>query len=88
MGELAGAAEETPLSKAQEILDLAFEEDDPERRADIARQALTVSPDCADAYILLAEHADSRKGALALYERVGFRREPSGLSVLARELDG
>lgn len=26
--------------------------------------------------------------ALALYERVGFRREPSGLSVLARELDG
>ena len=26
--------------------------------------------------------------ALALYERVGFRREPSGLSVLARDLDG
>jgi ribosomal-protein-alanine N-acetyltransferase len=26
--------------------------------------------------------------ALALYERAGFRREPSGLSVLARELDG
>jgi ribosomal-protein-alanine N-acetyltransferase len=26
--------------------------------------------------------------ALALYEGVGFRREPSGLSVLGRELDG
>ncbi|MBW3614125.1 MAG: GNAT family N-acetyltransferase [Actinobacteria bacterium] len=26
-------------------------------------------------------------GALALYERVGFQREPSGLSVLARDLD-
>lgn len=26
--------------------------------------------------------------ALALYERLGFRREPSGLSVLARELHG
>lgn len=26
--------------------------------------------------------------ALTLYERVGFRREPSGLSVLARDLDG
>jgi ribosomal protein S18 acetylase RimI-like enzyme len=26
--------------------------------------------------------------ALALYERVGFQREPSGLSVLSRELDG
>lgn len=26
--------------------------------------------------------------ALALYERAGFRREPSGLSVLARSLDG
>lgn len=27
-------------------------------------------------------------GALALYERLGFRREPSGLSVLGRDLDG
>lgn len=30
----------------------------------------------------------ANEGALALYERLGFRREPSGLSVLARELHG
>ncbi len=29
----------------------------------------------------------ANEGALALYERIGFRREPSGLSVLARDLD-
>src|SRR3954467_4775796 len=49
MGELVGAGEETPLGKAQEILDLAYDEDDPERRADLAGQALAISPDCADA---------------------------------------
>lgn len=30
----------------------------------------------------------ANEAALALYERVGFRREPSGLSVLALDLDG
>ncbi len=68
MGELMGAAEETPLGKAQEVLDQAFEEDDPERRSELARQALAISPDCADAYTLLAEQAASRKEAFTLYE--------------------
>src|SRR3954468_2903549 len=66
---LLGPREETPLSQAQELLDEAFEERDPERRSGLARKALEVSPDCADAYVLLAEQARSRKEALGLYEK-------------------
>jgi ribosomal-protein-alanine N-acetyltransferase len=39
----------------------------------------------ADRAMVNTQLANDR--ALSLYERVGFRREPSGLSVLARELD-
>src|SRR5439155_9487294 len=47
----------------------AFGEHDDRRRVQLANEALKVSPDCADAYVLLAEHAPSRKEALRLYEQ-------------------
>jgi ribosomal protein S18 acetylase RimI-like enzyme len=40
----------------------------------------------ADRAMVNTQLANER--ALSLYERVGFRKEPSGLSVLARDLDG
>ena len=55
----------------------AFEEPDEERRVQLAREALAICPDCADAYVLLAEHARSRKEALRLYEQ-GRRRRRAG----------
>jgi tetratricopeptide (TPR) repeat protein len=58
---------DTPLGKAQQIVYRAFEEKSPHRRVELARQALELSPDCADAYVLLAEHSRSRKEALDLY---------------------
>ena len=77
MGGLMGASEETPLGQAQEFLDRAFDEPDPRSRAKLAKQALAVSPDCADAYVLLAEQADGRKEALATV-RAGRRRRGAG----------
>lgn len=69
LGEVAGPTEETPLDRAQEVVYRAFEEPDPRKRAKLAKQALDLSPDCADAYLLLAEQAKARKERLGLYEQ-------------------
>jgi tetratricopeptide (TPR) repeat protein len=57
------------LNRAQEIAYQAFGEPDPERRAQRAREALALSPDCADAYVLLAENTRGRKEVLRLWEQ-------------------
>jgi tetratricopeptide (TPR) repeat protein len=59
----------TPVGKAQELMYQAFGTPDPEERVKLAKQALDLSPDCADAYVLLAEHTNSRKEALDLFEK-------------------
>ncbi|QEH34441.1 ST7 protein [Aquisphaera giovannonii] len=64
-----GAAAETAFDRARELVYDALEEPDPTKRAGLAREALAVSPDVADAYVLLAEQAPTRKEALALYEQ-------------------
>lgn len=46
---------EEPLWQAQEIINDARENDDPKERVSMAFKALAVSPDCADAYVTLAE---------------------------------
>src|SRR5262249_53578686 len=61
--------EDTPQARAQDILYRAYEEPDPRRRVELAREALAVWPDAADAYGLLAEHAAGRKEALQFYEQ-------------------
>jgi tetratricopeptide (TPR) repeat protein len=58
----------SPLAIAQEIADLAWEAARPQEQADLARQALSVSPDCADAYVILANQAASRDQARQLLE--------------------
>lgn len=68
-GVQGGASSDTPLARAQDLLDQAFREADERRRVELARQALEICPDCADACVLLAEHAPSRKEALAWYEK-------------------
>ncbi|MDI6764492.1 MAG: tetratricopeptide repeat protein [Thermodesulfobacteriota bacterium] len=62
--------EETPLRKAQDIMYDAWEISDPKRRIALARRALEISPDCADAYALFAEEtASSLTEALNLYRQ-------------------
>jgi len=70
VGGLQGSGgQNTPLAKAQAVMDRAFAEKDRERRVRLAKEALDLCPDCADAYVLLAEHTPSRKEALNLYEQ-------------------
>src|SRR5437588_3008456 len=68
--ELSGrGAADTPLERAQTRIEQAFEEADEQRRVQLAQEALALCPDCADAYVLLAEQAGSRKEALTLFEQ-------------------
>jgi tetratricopeptide (TPR) repeat protein len=59
----------SPLGQADALVQQAFRERDPRRRVQLAKEALAISPDSADAYVLLAEHSPSRKEALKLYEQ-------------------
>src|SRR5208282_643205 len=61
--------QDTPLGQAQALMYRAFEEGEEQRRVQLARDALAICPDCADAYNLLAEHSRSRREALRLYEQ-------------------
>ncbi len=56
----------TPLEKAQDIMYRAFEARG-RRRIQLARKALEVSPDCADAYVVLAEQASDLERARDYY---------------------
>ena len=58
----------TPLEQAQDLMYDAWETASPHERVRLARRALEISPDCADAYVLLAaETARCPKEAAELY---------------------
>lgn len=61
-------ADPNPLEQAQEMIYQAWEASG-RQRLKLARQALTLSEDCADAYVLLAEEAGSLHDAKVLYEQ-------------------
>ena len=59
----------TPLERAQELIYDAFDTEDPLIRVDLAEEALEISEDCADAYVLLAEEtAEDAEEAKELYK--------------------
>lgn len=59
----------TPLRQAQELADEANELTDNRERQRIAREALALSPDCVDAYVVLAESQKRPEEALRLYRQ-------------------
>jgi tetratricopeptide (TPR) repeat protein len=72
LGAKAGGAgpADPQLRKAQKLMYRAWEERNPAKRIVLAHKALATSPDCADAYVLLAEEeADSVARALAYYRQ-------------------
>jgi tetratricopeptide (TPR) repeat protein len=58
----------TPAERAQDLIYRAFEAVG-RRRTILAREALALWPDCADAYVILAEQAAGPTRALPLYEQ-------------------
>ena len=69
MQQLVAGLQDTPLGKAQAIMYRAFEERDEKKCIQLAKNALAICPDCADAYNLMAEHAPTRKETRRLYEQ-------------------
>jgi tetratricopeptide (TPR) repeat protein len=58
------------LDDAQDVMYGAWEARTVERRISLAREALAISDDCADAYVLLAQESTrSEQDAKALYEK-------------------
>jgi tetratricopeptide (TPR) repeat protein len=75
----------TPVEKAQELMYQAFEARG-RRQILLARKALEVCPDCADAYVVLAEHAPEPEQARELYVRgVAAGERALGPQVFAEE---
>lgn len=63
------AGPQTPLERAQDLIYDAWETQSARQRVKLAREALALSPDCADAYVLLAEEtAKNAHEALDLYQ--------------------
>lgn len=67
-GPLQPPEPETPLEKAQEVVYQALTANGA-RRVALARKALTISPDCADAYVLLAEATPNVADAQQFYQQ-------------------
>ena len=75
----------TPLEKAQDVIYRAFETRG-RRRIQLARKAIELSADCADAYVVLAELSHDPEEARALYEQgVAAGRRALGPDVFAEE---
>jgi tetratricopeptide (TPR) repeat protein len=66
-GGVPPTAPRTALEEGQDVMYEAWDTQAPPKRIALARKALSISPDCADAYVLLAEEsAGSPEEALAL----------------------
>ncbi len=66
---LGGFEPRTPLEQAQEIIYEAFDTPSSAKRVKLAKKALSISPDCADAYVLLAQGTSSVTKAIEYYQQ-------------------
>lgn len=70
LGFFSPEAEDPALQAAQQLMYQAWEATNPAQRIILAHEALEKSPDCADAYVLLAEEeADTLGRALEYYQK-------------------
>ena len=71
MAQIGGRFGSPALQRAQDLMYRAWEERNPGRRIILAHEALDISPDCADAYVLLAEEEADTLGRALDYYRQG-----------------
>lgn len=65
-----GGFDDPRENQAQELMYAAWDEQNPAKRINLAHQAIAISPNCADAYVLLAEEeADTLGRALDYYKK-------------------
>ncbi len=83
-GTLPMSAPSTPLEEAQELIYQAWEEPRRKTRVKLAKRALKISPDCADAYVLLAEDDARSLGKAMSYFQKGTA---AGERALGAEFD-
>lgn len=69
LGTLGDEPEDSAVGQAQDLIYEAFETPDAEQRIQLAQQALAIDPDCADAYVLLGENANTAEEARRLFEQ-------------------
>jgi tetratricopeptide (TPR) repeat protein len=86
-GSLTSERQDASLREAQDVIYEAWDARSPEKRMALARQALEISADCADAYNLLAEQAATDlQRARALY-REGVQAGKRAIGLEASEQD-
>lgn len=61
-----GYVAETELDHAQDLCYQAFETNNKRKQVKLAKQALEISPDCADAYYILSQHTKTPEEAVDL----------------------
>lgn len=76
------------LTAAQELIYKAWDARDRRRRVTLAKEALQLSPDCADAYLLLAEEAKQPNEAIVLYRKAVEAGERALGAAVFKELTG
>jgi hypothetical protein len=69
LAAIAGHRGGDATAKAQDVMYEAWERNTSRSRIALARKALGISPLCADAYVLLAEEAQSVEEARELYAK-------------------
>ncbi len=80
-GEQPGSGD-PKLDQAQQLMYKAWDESHPGKRITLAHQALATSPNCADAYVLLAEEAADTVGRALEYYQQGVE---AGRRALGKE---
>jgi tetratricopeptide (TPR) repeat protein len=88
MAALFGSAtEDDALDRAQNLIYDAWEAGSAKQRVALAKEALRISPLCADAYVLLAEHAAPGSSEQLEYYRHGVEAGEAALGAAAFEED-